>query len=246
MAEKPILFSAPMIRAILNGSKTQTRRILKDQETWDRVGEGILRWHPRQRAGVPVMPGDILWVRESIKQRPMANFLTGEPTRSIVAAYAADDEDVVEEMGFNVSPWWKNRGALPAIHMPRWASRINLLVTDVRVQRLQDISEEDAKAEGCCLEWYADHAGEANLWPCSSCNGWGTHAALGANLGVEEVDCRRCDTAVGMFRELWNSINGAGSWESNPFVYALTFQRIQQQARAACLVTGQKTATATR
>lgn len=149
MKEKPILFSGPMVRAILEGRKTQTRRVLKNQATWDGVGERILRRHPQQRAGVPVLPGDTLWVRESIKRRPMPNFLTGEPTSTIVAAYAADDEDVVEGAGFNLVPWWKGKGALPGIHMPRTVCRIRLNVTDVRVQLLQDISEQDAWAEGC-------------------------------------------------------------------------------------------------
>ncbi len=100
-----------------------------------------------------------LWVRESVTQRPMANILTGEPTNAIVAAYAADDEDVVEKAGFNLCPWWTTPGSLPSSRMPRMAGRLTLEVTGVRIQRLQDISEADALAEGCPAQTYEELAG---------------------------------------------------------------------------------------
>jgi hypothetical protein len=138
MTDLPIIFSGPMVRALLAGRKTMTRRLAKR--------EG--RWHNRASPWVRVKPGDRLWVRENISQRPLPSILTGEPTNAIVAAYEADDEDVVESMGFNLVPWWKGGGTLPCIHMPRWASRLTLVVTATKLEPLQDITEEDARAEG--------------------------------------------------------------------------------------------------
>ena len=134
MTDRPIIFSAPMILALLGGRKTQTRRLASS---------------PLAKC----LPGDKLWVRENLTARPMANFLTGEPTNAIVAAYAADDEDVVEAAGFNLAPWWKRGKGLPSIHCPRWASRITLTVTEVRRQRLWEISDLDARAEGTHGYW---------------------------------------------------------------------------------------------
>lgn len=239
MTDRPILFSGPMIRAILDGRKVQTRRVLSSRWTidgepsramWPSLDWGTAEarktstlmdamvgpdkappdphlrvqhidretWH---RVRPPVYAGDTLWVRETISRSPMTNFLSGQPIEThVVAVYAADDEDVVEQAGFNVSPWWKGKGNLPAIHMPRWASRINLVVTDVRVQRLQEISEEDAIAEGV--------------------------------RGVHQLGDELCKagtvihaSASVAFMVLWESINGPGSWDANPWVYALTFER---------------------
>lgn len=110
----------------------------------------------------------------------------------------------------------------PSIHMPRWASRIMLTVTSVRVERLQDISDADAIAEGVPEEIDGSIGDEIY---CRNCGGHGTHGALGANLGVIEVDCLECDTATKRYRNLWTRINGPGSWDANPWVWVIEFQR---------------------
>lgn len=135
MKERPILFSAPMVRALLDGRKTQTRRVVKPQPTATR--EEAIRTYGK--GGTFILEagffgvrcpygqlGDRLWVRETW------GACAGSPV------YRADDNATCPDGGR-----WK-----PSIHMPRWASRITLEVTGVRVERLQDISEEDAIAEG--------------------------------------------------------------------------------------------------
>lgn len=247
MTERPILFSAPMVRALLDGRKTQTRRLAKGvppkpeanchknhtqkhpEPYLDAYCSGKLsEWNPRKMSQewcwwqvddrqclptfkAPCAPGDVLWVRET--------WQTHCDKDGITPRDLPHDTDVQYPATYD---HWVSRKR-PGIHMPRWASRISLRVTDVRIERLQDISEEDAKAEGCDLEWYRDEAGSGEIWPCSKCKGWQVHGALGANYGVTEVDCRSCDTAAGMFCELWKSINGEVSWAENPWVWAISF-----------------------
>lgn len=126
MVDRPILFSGPMVRAILEGRKTQTRRVVKG--------------NPYIAKPMPYAPGDRLWVRET------CHTYHWDHPRSV---YRADFDDgkkpcrVRKQIeSYEVGRW------TPAIHMPRWASRLTLVVTDSRVQRLQDVSEEDARAEG--------------------------------------------------------------------------------------------------
>lgn len=216
MRERPILFSAPMVRAILECRKTQTRRVLK--QPWP-TGSGSFRIDNGFKGGHPVMveskptnypgsceilwlrrcpygqPGDRLWVRETTHRRPMLNLLTGEPlaTKYDGGAYSSDDEDVLTPDGFDVG-WWYSRTVCPSIHMPRWASRIDLEVTGVRVERLQDISEDDALAEGL-------------YWP---------------DVGYDQTPQR-------IFAALWESINGPGSWDANPWVWVVEFKRVAQR-----------------
>lgn len=126
MKEKPIIFSTEMVRAILDGRKTQTRRVIKDKyikSRWhDAEGEHIL-------AVCPYEAGDRLWVRE-----------TWVPSfHGLDCLYKADEAS--NEL-FPVNKW------KPSIHMPRWASRINLKITEVRAERINDISTEDCMAEG--------------------------------------------------------------------------------------------------
>lgn len=144
MADKPILFSGPMVRALLAGTKTQTRRSLNPQPvqnsaglwTWQRAGVSVqgegLELALAQRIGM----GDRLWVRESLLAHSNDQGFRWY-------GYAADGKDVWPQ-----AAWYKERNNIPSIHMPRWASRLTLAVTDVRVERLQDISEADALAEG--------------------------------------------------------------------------------------------------
>ena len=175
MADKPIIFSAPMVRALLEGRKTQTRRVLKEQNSIAdavMIG-GFYQWKSWKTGcvlgdvSVPYAPGSRLYVRE-------ACHIDGRKV-----SYRADADPASEPPG----PW------RPSIHMPRWASRLTLLVTDVRVQRLQEISGEDCIAEGAdcdtcacnqrgCFEirrnfhdlWNSLHgpeAWDANPWVCA-------------------------------------------------------------------------------
>ena len=199
-SEKPILFSSPMVRAILNGSKTQTRRIMKPQPLFFTGRKYIVpdsapkKFHDCDdiRECCPYgFPGDRLWVRETWRPHGDEGHLsladatstcTG-PGDCLFRASASEAEDAIFR--------WR-----PAIHMPRWASRITLIVTDVRVQRLQDISEENAKAEGVVQTaggWWSAADGQAGGSPRSA------------------------------FGVLWNSINGADSWDANPWVWAVSF-----------------------
>ena len=208
--DKPIIFSAPMIRAMLDGRKTQTRRVLKDAPKgagWhcDPSPSG-LRWVAD--GGIPSMPVrlpwrvcDRLWGREACGRR-VASFLGIEATNGVEEAfYAADGEEIVNEHGFNIFPWWKGKGACSPIHMPRWASRLTLTVTEVRVQRLQEISEEDAIAEGLFQHQIS------KVWAWASGN--------------------MCfSTPRQTYEALWGKLHGIHSpdgWDANPWVAALTF-----------------------
>jgi hypothetical protein len=207
MRERPILFSGPMVKALLAGTKTQTRRVVKPQPPADTDylivnedpgGEGSLcisKWEggefgpgvdPWRRCPYG-QPGDRLWVRESFhinSARCWAAPKTLNPSDPERAAYYAADWE-------RSAPPWK-----PSIHMPRWASRLLLEVVEVRAERLQSITEEDAQSEGIQP---ATHLG-----PCRVM----VHARKG-------------------FRHLWDEINGKRApWESNPWVWALTFKRV--------------------
>ena len=217
MKERPILFSGPMIRAILSGQKTVTRRAMKHQPQKVPVDvvDGVPSWDsPTNYAGEVQMntqhgnpcpygkPGDRLWVREawladsqldSIAPRDLSQ---GEPI-----FYPADGS--VRQTGCAMISQGRGR---PSIHMPRWASRILLEITDVRVDRLQDISDEQAEAEGVegCIP---------------SCPGpYDEH-------GNPECDCMNL-TYEQSFQALWESINGRKSWDANPWVWVVEFKRI--------------------
>ena len=188
---KPILFSGPMVRALLDGRKTQTRRILKPTtESFEA---------PKYRRG------DRLWVRE-------AHYITDDG-ESEFAVFAEDSESVEEHLEnmqtlMSSHPqidWTSHIKLRPSIHMPRWASRLTLTVTDVRVQRLQGISEGDAEAEG--IDPYSgidpDCCGYLNYLNNSE-DGWWL-------------------APIQSFRTLWNSINGPDAWDADPWVAAYTF-----------------------
>lgn len=199
MRERPILFSAPMVRAILAGAKTQTRRPVKPRK--DRAIGCELACHElagEVNAGdymnAPWAPGDRLWVRET--------FCDDWHMDRGVIEYRADGE--LDSDMFDAGCTWR-----PSIHMPRWASRITLEVTDVRVERLQDISEKDAQAEG--IERTEDFFG----CPC-----WRVYGE------PDGADVVAPDDPIGSYRSLWESINGPGSWEANPWVWVVSFRRL--------------------
>jgi hypothetical protein len=221
MKERPILFSAPMVRAILNGRKTQTRRVVRKQPEdvgAVRIGKMADFWDgtPRYqfesnsgKIGIFKPPyvkcpygavGDRLWVRET--WAPVNDYGVE------AIAYRADTElwQIPKDENFNFIPpvpekWcfglWAGdlisgveKGWKPSIHMPRWASRITLDVTGIRVERLQDISEDDARAEGCKPLIYGS-------------------------------------TYRDGFISLWDSINGKKHpWESNPWVWVVEFKKL--------------------
>lgn len=194
MTERPILFSGPMVRAIIEGRKTVTRRIAKPVKHPDlgniyTPGALVLENEPQHvidRACPYGQPGDRLWVREAWAE--------------IHVAQAPGEKWVVYRECDNRTDYggpWK-----PSIHMRRRDSRILLAITTVRIERLQDISEEQAEAEGVKGE-PCDHARQA----CAGIGCWG-------------------DTAKGAFGFLWESLNGAGSWAANPWVWVVEFKRV--------------------
>lgn len=204
MADRPILFSAPMVRALLDGRKTQTRRIFKGAEQNE---NGL--WHIHNAGGgvigvaeedvgkqavdyLPIQVGDRLWVREEWSgDFAWHSIKPSERHPSERLWFWADGNPADGD-------WERPR---PSIHMPRWASRLTLTVTDVRVERLQDISEDDAAAEG---------------WPAPEDR---------AKAGIAEI---RDAYPIGWYAWLWDSINGPGAWEANPWVAAYTFTVIQK------------------
>lgn len=201
MADRPILFSSPMVRAILEGRKTQTRRVLRvpapfepSDEISVQVATGSIEPQFRHR--------DRLWVRETWQGLSFGDY---QPTKSRVCdlRYRATDPLANSEKEVRGYPW------RPGIHMPRWASRLTLIVTDVRVQRLQDISEADAWEEGC-VRGDPDHVG--GFFPAEEPDPSG-------------IGHRGWDNARDWFADLWDSLNakrGFG-WEANPWVCAVTF-----------------------
>ena len=191
-----MLFSAPMVRAILDGRKTVTRRIVKARDLeWMDVHQGLREPDNAERCPYGQPGGDRLYVRETWAAPHAYDHLPPRLIPQDARIHYAATED---------------RGGLlwrPSIHMPRWASRILLEITEVRVERLQEISEADAKAEGAdCLTWSGIEGTAADLidWPLK-----------------EVAHPHRNGFAV-----LWESINGPESWNANPFVWVVTFRRI--------------------
>lgn len=189
--ERPIIFQGDMVRAILDGRKTQTRRIVKPApydncqriiqhgDEWLQVllnGEDheLTLGDVSKRLKCPHgVPGDRLWVRETFSRSANGDGIW----------YWADGNP-------DYGDWSRPK---PSIHMPRWASRITLQITDIRVEQLCDISEEDAIAEGVSNQC------EDGMWI----------------------------SAMEQYADLWDSINGGGSWDANPWVWVIEFVRMQ-------------------
>lgn len=205
MADKPIIFSAPMVRALLDGRKTQTRRILliiKGLTLNDIITEGIKDPTGYNAAlhqlRVPrYAPGDRLWVRETWSAIMDGGWTIADARRRMFGekiVYRADGNAYEDGDG-----WW------PSIHMPREFSRLTLTVTDVRVQRLQEISEADARAEG--IERLRSGRGFYDPTVCRAAVRFGEWTS----------------TARQGFSRLWNSIHGPDAWDANPWVLAYSF-----------------------
>jgi hypothetical protein len=188
-----------MVRAILDGSKTQTRRTFKGTtEHKGPYNPAYMEAHQQANGWGSICPygtpGDRLWVRETFAQD-----VAGCPGG---ISYRADHFDPKGDGPAHPMKW------RPSIFMPRAASRILLEITDVRVQRLQEISEGDARAEG--IEYSDDYAVREH-----------------AHVGLDEGDLIPNAPPIPSFRSLWESINGTGSWDANPWVWAITFQRLE-------------------
>lgn len=211
MKERPILFSAPMVRAILDGRKTMTRRVVKSFKHLV-PAEGRELDCIKDKDGLPSrldmapdnwdccpygQPGDRLWVREAWRQAYAAT------SYSPGIVYRADASKALGMDEYSDRHKWK-----PGIHMFRKDCRINLEITGVRVERLQDISYEDALAEGV-----ADFRGLIE----DECQ----------QPGETPDQCaRRLRWPQRDFETLWESINGPGSWALNPWVWVVLFRKI--------------------
>lgn len=200
MNETPIIFSAPMVRAILDGRKTQTRRVAKPQPSSEQVNECILR--------CPYgAPGDRLWVRESGWERPVRTPKMMREGADTWAPYYFDADGLTESDLDDIRRWGFKRCV--SRFMPRSASRITLEIEAVRVEKLNEITEDDAKAEG--IEWFDGRPGR----PVNH-HGW--RYEPGSLLWV---------TATGAFRELWESLHGSRSWDANPWVWVIQFRKVE-------------------
>ncbi|KPY58406.1 hypothetical protein [Pseudomonas amygdali] len=218
--ERPILFSAPMVRAILSGQKTVTRREVKKPAALDCLAAGFEPAFLALPGNADLCPygrvGDRLWVRETFALLGnedgccidwQDNLIKGDE-RSAARIYRASCPP--GDYGLNQIPakadWKPDTEAMeydgawrPSIHMPRWASRILLEITDVRVERLQEISRSDIRAEG--LECPPE-------------------------LASDDVSPNYRDWYPAAWRDLWESINGAESWNANPWVWVVEFKRV--------------------
>lgn len=208
--ERGMIFNSEMVRAILSGQKTQTRRIVKcnfqeiagrdDGSLWpwrEDCEHAEDYWYPCPFGDV----GDRIWVRETW-QGPLVDFersddLLRNPEKYEKpenCVYAADGVPAPEfyDADDNLRCCWR-----PSIHMPRWASRILLEITNVRVERLNDISEEDARSEG---------------------------------VTPKSIPAEKLVGGKLAFAELWASIYGYENWQANPWVWVIEFKRVQEQS----------------
>ncbi|AWA34305.1 MULTISPECIES: ASCH domain-containing protein [Klebsiella] len=208
ITERGMIFNAEMVRAILDGRKTQTRRPIKWKQTrfteigeredgskwpWSEDAEHAFDfWHPCPFGSV----GDRIWVRETF-QGPLFDFDLMDSyckdstpfEKSEFCVYKADGVPAPEfyDADDELHSCWR-----PSIHMPRWASRILLEITDVRVERLKSISDRDALREGCSA-----------------------------------ADMKSGDCVADVFARLWASIYGSDSWNANPWVWVIEFKRVE-------------------
>lgn len=226
---KPILFNTEMVKALLDGRKTVTRRVVKPKCKHNFVSTGI-DGEPAECRMIdietqeivrhvypPYQPGDILYVRET--------YGTYSTFNGHSYAYKGDyiDFENSEKAKKLVKRW------IPSIHMPREAARIFLRVTGVRVERLQEITEEQAVKEGVPADWPMDKV------YCPICKGEGLIGAVhSVSLGFMEVECPHCEKVTSRFQNLWNStIKPADlplyGWDASPWVWVIEFERISKE-----------------
>lgn len=200
---KPILFSTPMVQAILRNKKTQTRRIMPEQPNeyllpcgtskryWANDPEYLKAKYYRSKYEI----GDILWVRETWQHTKCLSINWEDETYGYV--YKADKQPWEDYEGWK----WK-----PSIHMPKEAARLFLKITDIRVERLQDISQADAIAEGV-----------------ESVRQLG-RSYYKLYYGNKKFDYD--ESPIVSYMSLWQKINGKDSWSENPYVWVYEFERI--------------------
>jgi len=255
MKHRPILFNGEMVLAILDGRKSQTRRIIKPQPegsnpivVFARTEQTATHWRSLVNGNCEEtariyqcpygQPGDRLWVRESWRigawdedDGTIAIDYCDGPRREWLPIPDDDGEkfnrywiSCCDELARKrIDPgtdgryhWEPGQSPLrwrPSIHMPRWASRITLEIVSVRVERLQDISETDAMAEGIDME--------------------SDHASLCINIedricGPGDSDLFKGSAILTVWRKLWRDINGWESWDANPWVWVIEFQKVAQ------------------
>lgn len=216
--ERPILFSGPMVRALLDGRKTQTRRIVKPRRgsslfaleddgtpVWADsyiMDPGNAEW--RMRDNPYGVPGDRLWVKETHAIVPRTAYAMSEGVQQTLRP---DDN---HDAAVYFADWERSKPGRwrASIHMPRWASRLTLELTEVRVERLLDCSDADAQAEG--LQWVTP-----GMW------------SVDRTLPIIGDDARQ------VYFELWDHINGDGAAEANPWVWAVSFRVLSDEERQA-------------
>lgn len=205
MTERPIIFTPEHVRKVLNGIKTQTRRIVKPQPikqhhiAWVHdggFGSGfqVLTNHAGtvERITCPYgKPGDKLWVQETWQQA----FRASKSSTGVIYLADGPDFNSLAEQQHQLTR--KERGWKPSIHMPKKFCRLWLEIVSIRVERVQEISEADAKAEGCLIPGI--------LWPDIT---------------------NRAYRYAAVFHLLWDSIHGAGAWERNDWVWVIEFKRL--------------------
>lgn len=189
MKDKPILFSAPMVMALLAGRKTMTRRVIKQS----------------------ISAGSLLWVRERFALVPSSAYRRSDGVEQTISPEDPDMAAIYAAGWDRSKPMWR-----PSIHMPRWASRITLHVTNVKTQRVHNITDEDAIAEGV-------------IWS----EKWAGFVVPGIEHPNKDFPVLSRPTAREMFAALWSVINddragGAYSWAANPWVAAYTFEVIRK------------------
>lgn len=240
MADRPILFSAPMVRALLDGRKTQTRRALKEDAVRCLVllGRDVLMASTNRKL-LPCAPGDRLWVREAFNAFqfsqdgddawPVKIPTLEECKEADELAYRYGAPQIVYRESDRAREWFANQKWRPSTHMPRWASRLTLTVTDVRVERLQDISEADATAEGATSRpACSGFASRDDGWPMDwarvgTLSRWAMVPPGSPMLNpLKERDISLCDPQMA-FANYWGSIHGPGAWDANPWVAAISF-----------------------
>ena len=231
MAIKPMLFNTEMVRALLEGRKTVTRRVIKPQPDDKPVLIGPdscwFKYFAIQGTEKAIQPpfcaGDVIWVRETYSQHPVRP--DGKLASKNYCYYKADGD--LRPVG------WRDNWH-PSIHMPKEFARIFLRVTDVRAERLQEMSDDKALAEGVPHEWPMPTV------YCPRCKGEGMIGALHpSSLGYMDVECPYCERATIRFARLWDSTikladQPTYAWEANPYVWVIEFERCEKPEGWPC------------
>ena len=219
MKERPILFSAPMVRAILDGRKTVTRRMVKgDALAWLNADFSPGFVAEKDNYCCPFgYAGDVLWVKEPLHRTGWTMVTPG------VVTYTATGDATAYQ-------WkWKNSG-LPGMFCPREISRISLEITEVRVQRLQDISEDEVVREGARWHDFGRECGHLGEWrDVGECREAFHRQRDGWTMEPPAASAENCLPSARMaFANLINKINGPETWDANPWVWCVSFEMVKR------------------